>query len=77
MNRSTKQLTVSAFCAGPGTSLFDRTSSTDWQYAAAHALSCFSLWMAVCAVFRLSAAHLPQHDLRHATHVPRCHCHGI
>lgn len=59
-----------AFCAGPGTSLFDRTSSTDWQYAAAHALSCFSLWMAVCAVFRLSAAHLPQHDLRHATHVP-------
>lgn len=83
MNRSTKQLTgqCPAFCAGPGTSLFDRTSSTDWQYAAAHALSCFSLrlslWMAVCAVFRLSAAHLPQYDLRHATHVPRCHCHGI
>ncbi len=34
-----------------------------------------SLYIAL--ISRLSAAHLPQHDLRHATHVPRCHCHGI
>ena len=49
------------------------------QYAAAHALSrfslCISLRMAICAVFRLSAAHLPQHDFRMPHMFPLSHCH--
>lgn len=83
MKQSTKQLTVSAllFALGLVLPFFDRTGSADWQHAAAHALSrfslCLSLRLAICAVFRLSAAHLPQHDFRHAPYVPRCHCHGI
>lgn len=79
MNRSTKQLTVSALLFALGLVLPFLTGQVPqignmllpmhfpvflcgWQYALF-----LGFLLPICR----------SHDLRHATHVPRCHCHGI